>query len=296
VFVREQYHANEFFGIEASFLGVSNIAKPYRYGFQGQEKDDEVKGEGNSINYKYRMHDPRIGRFFAVDPLAGDYPYNSPYAFSENVVIHAIELEGLEKVVLFGGADWKGDGSTGRAGDIADEIVNNSNQLGLETEVILVNSNYWNLTEAVIEARKEVMADLEPGEPVAIYGYSRGGVYAIMLANELENQGVTVDLLFTVDAADGFTTFLVDREISSNVEENINYYQRNPSAIRSRGGANTKKDEDSSVEIKNIDLTDAVYPNESGENVDIIHSTIDDATWKIAVKAIMSVIDDSNAE
>lgn len=43
------------------------------------------------------MHDPRIGRFFAVDPLAADYPYNSPYAFSENNVIAFVELEGLEK-------------------------------------------------------------------------------------------------------------------------------------------------------------------------------------------------------
>ncbi|MBC8756059.1 ParB N-terminal domain-containing protein [Kordia sp. YSTF-M3] len=68
----------------------------YRYGFQGQEKDDELKGEGNSMNYKYRMHDPRIGRFFAVDPLAGKYPHNSVYAFSENRVIDGIELEGLE--------------------------------------------------------------------------------------------------------------------------------------------------------------------------------------------------------
>lgn len=42
----------------------------YRYGFQGQEKDDELKGEGNSLNYTFRMHDPRVGRFFAVDPLA----------------------------------------------------------------------------------------------------------------------------------------------------------------------------------------------------------------------------------
>src|SRR5690554_1687950 len=74
----------------------------YRYGFQGQEMDDEVKGEGNSVNYKYRMHDPRVGRFFAVDPLAGKYPWNSPYAFSENNVIHAVELEGLEKVELSG--------------------------------------------------------------------------------------------------------------------------------------------------------------------------------------------------
>lgn len=42
------------------------------------------------------MHDPRIGRFFAVDPIAGQYSYNSPYAFSENRVIDVIELEGLE--------------------------------------------------------------------------------------------------------------------------------------------------------------------------------------------------------
>ncbi|NOQ74897.1 MAG: hypothetical protein GQ574_22980 [Crocinitomix sp.] len=68
----------------------------YRYGFQGQEMDDEVKGEGNSVNYKYRMHDPRIGRFFAVDPLAPKYPHNSPYAFSENRLIDGVELEGLE--------------------------------------------------------------------------------------------------------------------------------------------------------------------------------------------------------
>ncbi len=73
----------------------------YRYGFQGQLKDDELKGANNSLNFEYRMHDPRIGRFFAVDPLASQYPYNSPYAFSENVVINAVELEGLEKVHVY---------------------------------------------------------------------------------------------------------------------------------------------------------------------------------------------------
>ena len=68
----------------------------YRYGFQGQEMDNEVKGDGNSVNYKYRMHDPRVGRFFAVDPLAYKYPWNSSYAFSENRLIDGVELEGLE--------------------------------------------------------------------------------------------------------------------------------------------------------------------------------------------------------
>ncbi|NCT16961.1 MAG: hypothetical protein COW66_06740 [Flavobacteriaceae bacterium CG18_big_fil_WC_8_21_14_2_50_34_36] len=70
----------------------------YRYGFQGQEMDDEIKGEGNSVNYTFRMHDPRVGRFFAVDPLERIYVWNSPYAFGENRVIDGVELEGLEYI------------------------------------------------------------------------------------------------------------------------------------------------------------------------------------------------------
>jgi hypothetical protein len=42
------------------------------------------------------MHDPALGRFMVVDPLAEDYYYNSPYAFSENKVTSHYELEGLE--------------------------------------------------------------------------------------------------------------------------------------------------------------------------------------------------------
>ncbi|GAA0876022.1 hypothetical protein GCM10009118_24320 [Wandonia haliotis] len=46
------------------------------------------------------MHDPRIGRFFAVDPLAAKFTHYTPYSFSGNKVIHAIEYEGLEEVIL----------------------------------------------------------------------------------------------------------------------------------------------------------------------------------------------------
>jgi RHS repeat-associated protein len=69
----------------------------YRYGFQGQEKDDELKGEGNSLNYTFRMHDPRVGRFFATDPLEAEFPWNSPYVFSENMVLQFVEVDGLHR-------------------------------------------------------------------------------------------------------------------------------------------------------------------------------------------------------
>jgi RHS repeat-associated protein len=68
----------------------------YRYGFQGQETDDEITGSESHVSYKYRMHDARLGRFLSLDPLAPSYPHNSPYAFSENRVIDGVELEGLE--------------------------------------------------------------------------------------------------------------------------------------------------------------------------------------------------------
>ncbi len=74
----------------------STGADGYRYGFQGQEKDDEIKGNGNSLAFKYRIHDPRLGRFLSIDPLIAKYPFYSPYAFSGNRVIDMIELEGLE--------------------------------------------------------------------------------------------------------------------------------------------------------------------------------------------------------
>ncbi|GFD91574.1 hypothetical protein KUL154_03070 [Alteromonas sp. KUL154] len=96
IFIPEVIAYNDYYPFGMLMPNRHGQADSYRYGFQGQEKDDEVKGEGNSINYKFRMHDPRLGRFFAVDPLFKEYPFNSPYAFSENFVIAGTEIEGLE--------------------------------------------------------------------------------------------------------------------------------------------------------------------------------------------------------
>ncbi len=46
----------------------------YRYGFNGKENDNEVKGVGNEIDYGMRVYDPRAGRFMSVDPLTEKYP------------------------------------------------------------------------------------------------------------------------------------------------------------------------------------------------------------------------------
>jgi RHS repeat-associated protein len=46
--------------------------------------------------FRYRNHDPQIGRFIEIDPLADKYVYNSTYAYAENKVINGFDLEGLE--------------------------------------------------------------------------------------------------------------------------------------------------------------------------------------------------------
>ncbi|MBL1144084.1 MAG: RHS repeat-associated core domain-containing protein [Bacteroidetes bacterium] len=56
----------------------------YTYGFNGMERDDEVKGSGNSYDFGARMLDPRLGRWFAVDPQAARGAQYSPYGYSFN--------------------------------------------------------------------------------------------------------------------------------------------------------------------------------------------------------------------
>ena len=57
----------------------------YKFGFNGKEMDNELKGEGNSYDFGDRMLDPRIGRWFAPDKMEGKYPSMSTYnAFADN--------------------------------------------------------------------------------------------------------------------------------------------------------------------------------------------------------------------
>jgi RHS repeat-associated protein len=66
----------------------------YRYGFNGMEKDDEVKGEGNSYTTHYRLLDVRIGRWLSTDPLKAHFPYQSPYISVDNKPIIRADKNG----------------------------------------------------------------------------------------------------------------------------------------------------------------------------------------------------------
>lgn len=45
----------------------------YKFGFNGQEKDDEVSGNGNSNTAEFWQYDTRVGRRYNVDPIVKEY-------------------------------------------------------------------------------------------------------------------------------------------------------------------------------------------------------------------------------
>jgi len=62
----------------------AELGENYRYGFNGMEKDDEIKGDGNSYDFGARIYDPRIGRWMSCDLHESIYPSISPYVFVGN--------------------------------------------------------------------------------------------------------------------------------------------------------------------------------------------------------------------
>jgi RHS repeat-associated protein len=70
------------FGVELDGRTVN--VDGYRFGYQGSEKDNEFKGNGNSYTTEFRQYDPRIGRWLSLDPKMGKYPGASPYIVNNN--------------------------------------------------------------------------------------------------------------------------------------------------------------------------------------------------------------------
>ena len=83
-------------------VGRSYNRALYRFGFNGKEDDNEVKGVGEQQDYGMRIYDPRLGRFLSVDPLGKKYPELTPYQFASNTPMQAVDLDGMERFDVTG--------------------------------------------------------------------------------------------------------------------------------------------------------------------------------------------------
>lgn len=88
-----------FFMVDYVAVSIQNVVhntvcwnEDYRFGFNGQEKDNEISGVGNSMTAEFWQYDSRLGRRWNVDPVRK--PDVSAYAAFSNKPVIMIDPEG----------------------------------------------------------------------------------------------------------------------------------------------------------------------------------------------------------
>ncbi len=76
--------------------GRTLSTEDYRFGFNGKENLNDVKGLGEVQDFGARIYDSRIARWYSIEPLAIKYPMFSPYNFSGNNPILFVDLDGKD--------------------------------------------------------------------------------------------------------------------------------------------------------------------------------------------------------
>jgi RHS repeat-associated protein len=177
----------------------------YRYGFNGKEKDDEVKGEGNWQDYGARMYNPRLGRFPNPDPKFKLYPMLSTYQFASNTPIQAIDLDGKEAFIVHGTTQTEtGVHITPEAKKELMRITGNTKiddsfrwNAPLSNNSMTRNVSANKLVKHIIKTRMAMIknGEITEDEAISLIGYSHGGNVAIHTARKLGKKGIKVNLV-----------------------------------------------------------------------------------------------------
>jgi RHS repeat-associated protein len=191
-------------GYNGMTYGVENNLKTY----QGQEFTKDL---GLDVHeWRFRMSDPAIGRFWQIDPLADEYVYNSTYAFQENKLGMGIELEGAELLKRFQ------DGMSQLKQGVSDLF---KNETGKELNRRIESGKTQNaarkeqIQQERLADRSQAMGNIAEGTAEA----TKGGAQAV--GTSLENAG---DAVTVVGIATAQPEIIAAGETISNTGTAIN--------------------------------------------------------------------------
>jgi RHS repeat-associated protein len=87
---------NDYFPFGMLMPGRISKSADYDRGYQGSLKDNEIAGIGNHYTTFFRELDPRLGRWWSIDPKSSAQPYQSPYCSMDNNPIFHNDVLGDE--------------------------------------------------------------------------------------------------------------------------------------------------------------------------------------------------------